>query len=316
MTARVVAALDAHVGAPATDVLLRRRSLDRQRLTAGGLRVPYDEVDALIELAGDELGDATLAVALLAVRDVETYDAAGLLLLSAPTWGEGITRAFGFQRLWGDGERFVVVHTPDVVTIRFSHPGRSVRARAVLAELALLELTGSLFVLCGARPSAVRFVHRAPRPRPELEGHLGAPPTWSAAENAIDVPRSLWDAPIVVPVGVLARWAESRAASALSALKGPATDADRVRALVLATPPVTTLRDAARALRESPRTLQRRLATTGDTFDALLDRSRRERATELFARGASVKEVSHLVGFADPSALVRARRRWARTPPR
>lgn len=60
----------------------------------------------------------------------------------------------------------------------------------------------------------------------------------------------------------------------------------------------------------SPRTLQRKLAEEGTRFDKLIDGLRRDRAASMLRAGATRKETAFLLGFADPSALLRARSRW------
>lgn len=61
----------------------------------------------------------------------------------------------------------------------------------------------------------------------------------------------------------------------------------------------------------SSRTLQRRLQH-GTSWGAIVDAARGEWVEELTARGASEKGITYLLGFSDPSALLRARKRWSR----
>jgi AraC-like DNA-binding protein len=76
------------------------------------------------------------------------------------------------------------------------------------------------------------------------------------------------------------------------------------------------LAKVARALRVSPRSLQRRLGQRGTTFQALVDDARRALAEELLARrGATVTEAAFTTGFSDVAAFTRAFRRWTGLPP-
>lgn len=64
------------------------------------------------------------------------------------------------------------------------------------------------------------------------------------------------------------------------------------------------------------RTLQRRLAAKGASFSALVDATRRRRALERLAAGSTpVAEIAAGLGYAAPSALTRAVRRWTGRPP-
>lgn len=66
----------------------------------------------------------------------------------------------------------------------------------------------------------------------------------------------------------------------------------------------------------SRRTLQRKLAEEGQTFQTLLDRARFQLATEVFnLEGATVADASELTGYEHPQHFIRAFRRWAGVTP-
>jgi AraC-like DNA-binding protein len=104
---------------------------------------------------------------------------------------------------------------------------------------------------------------------------------------------------------------ERQAARALSLLPERRSVSSRVRPLVNSEQGLTrSLEDVARAMRMSPRTLQRRLQREGTSFQELIDARRRELAVELQRLGIPAKEAAFRLGFQDPSAFSRARRRW------
>lgn len=66
----------------------------------------------------------------------------------------------------------------------------------------------------------------------------------------------------------------------------------------------------------SVRTLQRRLAADGTSFQALLSETRRQMAVRYLRDGRhTVKEVAYLLGFADLSNFARTCRGWFGVPP-
>jgi AraC-like DNA-binding protein len=72
----------------------------------------------------------------------------------------------------------------------------------------------------------------------------------------------------------------------------------------------------ARELAIGSRTLQRRLATEGRTFRAVVDDARRELAQQYLAdRGQSVADVALLLGFSEQAAFHRAFVRWTGITP-
>jgi AraC-like DNA-binding protein len=278
-------------------------------------RVPYASADALLEAAAHALGHGTLALGLLGVVDAETYDAAGLLLLTGRTFLDGLGRAFAFQRLWGDGERFQLGSTTTEASVTFEHPGSSALANAICAELALLEtLTAARFLVAAdVVPSRVSFAHDAPISEPAaLRQALGVEASFGAGANRLVFDRATVDSEIAPPLAWIQQALEGQAARALSLLPARATISARIEALTGKGPEWFELRlaEAAKRLSMSPRTLQRKLAEEGTSFDKLIDGLRRDRATRLLRAGATRKETAFLLGFADPSALVRARARW------
>jgi AraC-like DNA-binding protein len=76
-----------------------------------------------------------------------------------------------------------------------------------------------------------------------------------------------------------------------------------------------SLDEAARRLGTSSRTLQRRLAAEGTTFQAIVDAVRVDRAKVLLVAGSRVKEVAVRVGFTTTAAFTRAFRRQVGVTP-
>jgi AraC-like DNA-binding protein len=67
----------------------------------------------------------------------------------------------------------------------------------------------------------------------------------------------------------------------------------------------------ARTLAVSQRTLQRRLADEGTTYQAVLDDVRREMAERhLHDTALAIAEISFLLGYSEPAAFHRAFKRW------
>jgi len=80
---------------------------------------------------------------------------------------------------------------------------------------------------------------------------------------------------------------------------------------------VPQISDVAQQLCLSARTLQRRLADAGHSFQSVVDEARRRLATRM--RGETVyslSEVAFMTGFADQSAFTRAFKRWEGQTPR
>jgi AraC-like DNA-binding protein len=86
--------------------------------------------------------------------------------------------------------------------------------------------------------------------------------------------------------------------------------------LEAALPVAASVDEVARAMRMSPRTLQRRLEDEGTRFAELLDAVRERMARAALAGGVlSLAEIAARLGFADLATFSRAFKRWTGMPP-
>jgi len=117
---------------------------------------------------------------------------------------------------------------------------------------------------------------------------------------------------------LLRRWLERQAAAILARLPAGGDACDEVRSVLSAqaTAGEMTIDAVARRLSTTPRTLQRRLARGGTSFEALRDDARRQ-AAELYLSTTTLTtaEVTYLLGYSEPTAFHRAFRRWHGTTP-
>lgn len=295
--------------------LLAAAGIAEATLQTEGARIDYAAADRLLDAAAAKLGAAELGLELALTRIDESYGAPGLLLLTAPTFRTGLQRAFAYQRLWGDGQRFRLSAVAGDAVVSFRHAGSSRLAAAITAECALVEVVEGLRALVqrDATPRAVAFAHEPLGDVSALVSHFGVAPRFGAAENHVVLPATLVDRPLHGLRDLLSDAFERQALRALALLPRRDSMTDRVRPLLAGEAGVArSLGDLAAALRLSPRTLQRRLRREGVTFEALLDDARCALARNLSAQGLPATEIAFRLGFQDTSALARARRRWQR----
>lgn len=165
----------------------------------------------------------------------------------------------------------------------------------------------------------VMFTHAPPLRLTTYQRFFRCPVHFNASEYAIRFASELLDAPLVTADPLLFDLLECYARQLMDRL--PASERDiqqRVRNVVLreldgGNP---TKEHVAKTLRLSPRTLTRRLASAGTTFEEVLSSLRCElagrylRDTEL-----SVGEIAYALGFSSTGSFVRAFRRWTECSP-
>ena len=165
-------------------------------------------------------------------------------------------------------------------------------------------------------PSAVTLRHAPPAERTVHRQHLGLNVIFNADRNALLLDRELLERPIATADpslhGQLAQHYGALAsdASGLLVLRTEAL----VRAMLPFAP--VNLAIAARLLRLSRRTLQRRLAEQGTSFEGVVTRVRAGLAISYLRESElAVREIAEILQFSETSALSRfARREFGQSP--
>jgi len=230
------------------------------------------------------------------------------LIVSSDAVGEGLQRLARYVRLVNPAVHVTVNDESDPVRVIVEGAGRFEA-----------ELTVSLSVLRFARETGDRlkaayasFTHE-PDDIAEYARVLQCPVRvrsswngWALSQDAMRIPLRRRDPS-------LGRLLE-RQATEMLARQPVSTDvtSEVRRALVMqATGGDMRIDVVARRLATTPRTLQRRLARSGTSFDALRDDARKQ-AAEAYLTGTalSIAEVAYLLGFSEPTAFHRAFKRW------
>ncbi len=248
------------------------------------------------------------------------FDVLDYVVRTAPTLRESLRRLARYNRLVHDAAIFTLHEGPAVVRVEHALRAGAVQSRHA-AEFTLASLLVFGSQICGAPllPLAVEFRHPAP---PDLREHarlFGRTPRFSAEVNAVEFDAATLDQPSPTADPALSRLVERNAEALLALRPAPAvTQEERVRRLLpaLLGEGQATLAHTAQRLKMSERSLQRRLAGEGLTFDALLEELRRDLSLRyLQDPKVAIAEVAYLVGYSEPSAFHRAFKRWTgRTP--
>ena len=197
----------------------------------------------------------------------------------------------------------------DSVVLTWDRPAPSLGAR-VANEQVLAAFVGVAEQVVATSVAIVEVRHRHPAPPSTVahEQHYRAPVRFGAGEDAIVLPAAYLEHQ---PVGSDPHL-DAFFAAQLQQIAPRGDEVDAVAKIVLAMLPdgLPAMAAVAQRLATSERTLRRRLADRGQTFEALVESLQRERATSLLAGEGAIGEIALAVGFADASAFTRAFRRW------
>jgi len=221
---------------------------------------------------------------------LESFGIAGYALVSSRTLIDAMNFALRFLDL----------------TFTFSIPHAVVEGEEVVIEAYADTLPADVRAFLVLRDlAAVEAVLR--------ELFLGAlPTTFDAAAGRLTFPASYLQAELPRANPAARALAEAVCADLATRRRDGSGLAQQVRILLaqrLAFDP--SLGGVASALAVAERTLRRRLAADGTTFQRLLDEVRISVAGQLLATGSlSVTQVAHRLGYAEAASFIHAHRRW------
>ena len=301
------------------NALLREAGIEPFALDDDSARVPTHAISRLWALAVDQSGDQALGVKAASVLFPAQYGVVGYTMMSSPSLRVGVERLIRYLRLVSDAAEIRLEDVPGGgrVVLRLMdglHPVP--RQRVEYAIVMLLSLCR--WVVGGDLiPAAASFTYPPPTDRAAYDTVLCCPIQFDSTNESFTIPAGCLDAPLPTAVPALAAMHERLAHNGLDRLDGPDIGV-RVQDAIQ-----KRLRDAAplRAqiaadLKLSDRTLQRRLAAAGTTFDALVNKTRRELAEQyLTEQRSSPLQIAFLLGYADQRSFFRACSRWfGKTP--
>lgn len=283
-----------------------------------GESVDAEAYYGLIErVAGAE--DHALPFRYAEALQADDLGALGLALKTAQTLGATLQRLMRYISVLSDTLEYALVDEPGGQRFELNGRPHHRRGAALANECALAAVVSMLRQAAGVhvRPHAVSFRHPVPPTVAPHQDFFGCDVAFDAAHDAIHLSAAVLALqPRLADAGLsaylLARLDELRARAAdrslVAQVRGAVADA-----LPDGQPSKTRV---ARRLGMSERTLHRRLADDGASFQAIATQVRREAAEALLATTEHpLADVAFLTGFADQSAFTRAFRRWTGLTP-
>ncbi|MBB5202858.1 AraC-like DNA-binding protein [Inhella inkyongensis] len=298
--------------------------LDLELDFPSGEEWPVQDYIALLEAGGARAFDFGLRVG--ARMRASSFVAYGHVLLSCPSFGEAVLQTRRFEGLAHDlGRSELVVEGRSAVYLWHCPWLRQLPSvHLPLSVMASIQVFATW--LAGRRlpVQELALPHAAPKDatqRRALDDWFGLRLTYEAPVARARFDAALLEEPVPGADPALFPLLEQRAAQLLAAreqalLKKMPREAKLVGA-VRAQIAERLAQDGARvgqvaaALQLSPRTLQRRLAEAGSSFQQLLDATRRELAMQYLRNPAiSLTETAFLLGYAEQSGFNHAFRAW------
>ncbi|WXA97975.1 AraC family transcriptional regulator [Pendulispora brunnea] len=245
----------------------------------------------------------------------------GHLMWHSGTLREALRRFVRYQTIAAPHLALTVEHGPHVTAIVYRHHITFVHQLGLPVEFGLAMLQRQFERLCGTplAPREVTFSHAARYPVSPYEAFFRTGVRFEQPRDALLFDNDVLDGSIRESDPGLLRYLEAHATRLLAAL--PPVEApivNQVRRLLSVQldgePP--TLATVARRLAMSTRTLHRRLAAAGTSFQSVLTEVRYTSALRLLREETgNPTDVAFMLGYADLPSFYRAFKRWTGQTP-
>jgi AraC-like DNA-binding protein len=277
------------------------------------LLLDTEQLFAFWRAVGSVSGDPLLGLRLGGEDCLERYDPVGLAALSSSCFRDAIERAGRYKQLMCP-EEIRLVGRGREYRVQFRFP-----LKRDLVPFVLQDLCFAWIVAIGRRGTGQALaplrveLSRTSVDRRAFEAHFGCPVVPGAASDTLVFDATDLDRPFLTHNAELLSMIAPQLDAQLADRHADTTAAERAKATVkrLLAGRRPDLRDVARELGVSTRTLQRRLADAGLTYQQILESARRELAHHYLLHSAlDLTETAYVLGYEDASSFFRAFHQW------
>jgi AraC-like DNA-binding protein len=304
----------------AVDKLLQEVGLRKADLSNPENRLPQTPVFHLMERAASLTGDASYGLRLGASLDPRDRGLLGFIVLNSPTLIDAMTNIQRFYKVGREGHDCEIEHFGPQVAFRFRVADPALRGLRHTSEYLAATVVRGCRDLTWQSISPIRaeFIHDEPDERVEYFRFLGCPVKFGAEWDAVIYAEETTRLPVKGADTGLLEVLEATCQKLLGPTPKGRDLVREVRHLIIERLPTgsASINAISGQLGVSSKTLERRLAEQGESFSALLDRTRFNAVTHyLEDPDMRLTQVAYLAGYTEPAALVRAFKRWTGETP-
>ena len=280
--------------------------------------VTTEEFFALYRAIGQVSGDPAIGLKIGNEQRIERYNPIAIAALYTRSFRDALARMARYKQLTCP-EELRVTHLGDHSRVEFrwllaKEAEPSTLVDTCLAWILVVPRRGT-----GGPVNPLRVeLRREPAHRKILEAHFGCAIKFGADHNALIFRKSDLDRPFLTHNAELLSMLAPQLEAELNDQRSHETVGDQVKASlkrILAGQRPSIL-EVARELGLSARTLQRRLAEAGVTFQQVLEEARRELAYHyLLQSSLELSETAYLLGYENANSFFRAFHHWEGVPP-
>jgi AraC-like DNA-binding protein len=300
------------LGVPPADVL-RHAGLPAAFFDQEKILATTEELFALYRGLGAASRDPAIALKLGTEHRIERYDPIAIAAVSSRSFRDALQRLARFKQL-SCPEELRVTERGDEARVEFRYLLAEETEPQMLVDIAFSWVVGIARRGTDGLVDPKRLELRAANGDREMyEAHFGCPARFGARHNAIVFARADLDRPFLTHNADLLAAVAPQLEAELKQARAARAIGGQVKAVLkpLLAGRRPAIDDVAKELGLSARTLQRRLAEDGTTFQELLQEARRELARHYLLHSAlELNETAYLLGYEDAHSFFRAFQQW------
>jgi AraC-like DNA-binding protein len=306
-------------GAP-PERLLSTVGITKKLFAPPDCRVPVQQVFSLWEEARKLSNDGLIASHTVEFLPFGAYKIMDYLMAAGSTPREGLKKFIRNFRLVNGAFELQFTTQYGRPSLELHNPFDSEEPSRLYLEFIFLAIQSRLRFTTGVdwRPKEVHFIHPPPPHCPDYHQAFHCPVRFNEAMNRMLLNDRLLDIPHLQADPLLCEMLDHHAQRLLKQLPAEGDFLVDLRSALCEglNRGDVRLKTTAKKLALSYRSLQRKLKEQGTSYQEALDRLRRELAVDLLTeQQIEIEEISHFLGFSEPSSFYRAFRRWTGKTP-
>ena len=277
-------------------------------------RIAVDNLDLVLIAALAKIRDDCCGLRAARCWHPSDLGALGYAWLASSSLRKAVERFARYSKIVGERASIVGVDTPQGLKVILDQKPRNPQVRELVTDAVMAMMLDMSRFNAGTSLMPIDVTLRRGRPdcAERYADFYGCAVEFSSNEDSLTLSTEDADRQLPTSNRHLAGLHDQVLAQQLSTLAGADIQA-RCKAIILdnLTSGDVSVKQLARELHMSPRTLTRRLESQGSSVKVLVDEARSELASRYLADGnTSITEVAFLLGFSHPSSLSRASTRW------
>jgi len=302
------------------DALLNSLDIAPESVKSPDGYIPFETYLRIEAAASDLTQDPYFGLHMGEHAEPGSWSILGYLMMNCKTLGEAFEKSGRYSRIVGNLIEGEAQFRFNKIRVISSVPPYAPKMPRYCFESAFASGVRMMRTLTGLelKPCEVTFTYSQPASTAEYERFFRCPVYFDHKYNSMSIETKLLNTPILLPNPGLLQYFENYAQQFIAELDRQDEYTQVVTRIILEKLDTEnlTIKQVAKEMSVSVRTLQNRLKGEGVIFSDLLQDVREKLAKKYLSENYSVEEITYLLGFSEPSVFQKAFKRWEGVTPR